>query len=261
MHRGALVCPTNACQQRPPGGNDRCPCSWGSRPKNWPQGQELDGKLGTCHKANAHGWPGHPRATATAESPPRPAQIEAGVPSGSPAGPARRPAAWRPDRNTLRGAASAPQTETRPAQSPAISRPAGDFRQRRGGSPLWQVAGEAQAPGGPGPGGKGPGRPRAAAVPAPLTGGGASWSPAPSPEEGLPGALPPHWGSGFLESRPRPRGAASWSPAPHWGRGFVKSRLQHGVRLPGVPPQRSCRPGWRLQLGTANGNDQSYKRR
>lgn len=261
MHRGALVCPTNACQQRPPGGDDRCPCSRGSRPKNWPQGQELDGKLGTCHKANAHGWPGHPRATATAESPPRPAQIEAGVPSGSPAGPARRPAAWRPDRNTLRGAASAPQTETRPAQSPAIPRPAGDFRQHRGGSPLWQVAGEAQAPGGPGPGGKGPGRPRAAAVPAPLTGGGASWSPAPSPEEGLPGALPPHRGSGFLESRPRPRGGASWSPAPHWGRGFVKSRLQHGVRLPGVPPQRSCRPGWRLQLGTANGNDQSYKRR
>lgn len=261
MHRGALVCPTNACRQRSPGGDDRCPCSRGSRPKNWPQGQELDGKLGTCHKANAHGWPGHPRATATAESPPRPAQIEAGVPSGSPAGPARRPAAWRPDRNTLRGAASAPQTETRPAQSPAIPRPAGDFRQRRGGSPLWQVAGEAQAPGGPGPGGKGPGRPRAAAVPAPLTGGGASWSPAPSPEEGLPG-VPPLAG-----------GVASWSPAPvpgeglpgvsppNQGRGFVKSRLQHGVRLPGVPPQRSCRPGWRLQLGTANGNDQSYKRR
>lgn len=105
--QGALVCPTNSRQQRPPGGHDKCPCSRGSGPKNWPQGQELGGKLDTRHPQGQRTWMARaPRTRAAAEKPRGPAQMEAGVPSLSPAWLACCPSARRPDPNTLRGAVS-----------------------------------------------------------------------------------------------------------------------------------------------------------
>lgn len=84
MHRGAPVCPTNPSTETPRG-NDRCSCSWGSRPENGPQDQELDGKLGTCRpQGQRTGMARAPPHHSTAGSPARPAQIEAGVPSLSP---------------------------------------------------------------------------------------------------------------------------------------------------------------------------------